>query len=110
MRCRRVDIERYGALEMRCRRADVERYGARELERIVGISSFRSSRLFGQNACGLRRPFSSLNTSFLAAHTRADSASHMGVERIPRFSPILSTRLRFTIVHISPLAACNNSV
>ena len=67
MRCRRVDVEMTKGMELgssgdalqACRRGDVERYGARELERIVGISSFRSSRFFGQNACGLRRLYSS---------------------------------------------------
>ena len=62
MCCTRSDVEarRFGALEMRCRSVDVEipeiwcSGALAYLFVVVGISSFRSSMLFGQNACGLR--------------------------------------------------------
>ena len=44
------EAQRFGPLEMRCSR---RRSGGQRIV-VVGISSFRSSRLFGQNACGLR--------------------------------------------------------
>jgi len=44
-------LKRSGALEAR---RDVEVWSSSVLFVVVGISIFRSSRLLGQNACGLR--------------------------------------------------------
>ena len=50
--CRWRDVEEFAsrALEMRCRRRDIEVWSV--LFVVVEISSFRSSRLFGQTARG----------------------------------------------------------
>ena len=52
------EAQRFGALEMRCSRRDIEVWPSSVLcVVVVGISSFRSSRLLGQK--GLRLPLAS---------------------------------------------------